>query len=170
VELPSGAAETTIAGVPPAGAVVPPRRSVTRLEAPSTAAYASFSLSVLPHSPAFHSQQCSEFKYLLTFPPDLMDGLEDVYLHIEYDGDTCGAYLNGRLAADNYNNGTPWRIGLKRFLPELLQHGLLLYFRPLEQGAVKNISSPMASRAVFEGEQLFRLKDIRLVPEYALRL
>jgi len=167
----ASAAETTLAVFPSLDAL-PHRRgvSVTRLESLPTAAYASFRLGVPPRSPAFHLEQCAEHKFLLRFAPDLMDGLEDVYLHIEYDGDTCGVYINGRLVADNYNNGTPWLIGLKRFLPELLQHGLLLNFRPLVKGTVKNISSPMASRAVFEGEQLFKLKEIRLAPEYALRL
>jgi hypothetical protein len=171
VDLRTEEPETTLAVFPALQALPQPRGlAVTRMNSPAGAAFSSFHLAAAAHSPAFHLEPCSEHKYLLSFPPDLLEGLEDAFLHIEYAGDTCGAFINGRLVADNYNNGTPWRIGLKRFLPELLAHGLLLKFRPLSRGTVKNISSPMASRAVFEGEQLFKLKDIRLLPEYALRL
>lgn len=130
----------------------------------------AFTLSAPPRSPIVQVEQVMPTRYHLAFSPDLADGVSDVFLQIEYDGDTCGAYIDGRLVADNYNNGTPWMIGLKRFIPQIIEHGLVLVFRPLNRGALKNISSPMASRAVFEGEQLFELKKVSLLPEYALRL
>jgi hypothetical protein len=130
----------------------------------------SFMVTRLPHHSQLDIEQRTETKYILSFTDDLMTGVNDVFLQVVYEGDTAGAYINGRLVADHYNNGTPWLIGLKRFFPEILEHGLVLKFRPLNKGAVKNISSPMASRAVFEGEQLLKLKEIKLIPEYAVRL
>jgi hypothetical protein len=127
-------------------------------------------LSAPARQPVYRLEQRSETKFLLTFEPGLLDGLSDVYLQVAYDGDTCGAFIAGQLVADHYNNGAPWLIGLKRFVPEILRSGLVLSFRPLSRGGLKNISSPMASRAVFEGELLFKLKQVALIPEYAIRL
>ena len=140
------------------------------LEPQAAALGSAFSLSVPSRQPSVQVEQVMPARYYLTFTPDLADGISDAFLQIEYDGDTCGAYIDGQLVADNYNNGTPWLIGLKRFIPQVIEHGLVLAFRPLNRGTLKNISSPMASRAVFEGEQLFELKKVSLLPEYAVRL
>jgi hypothetical protein len=141
--------------------------ALARLSAPQGSAY---KLSAPSRQPVVSVEPRGAYKFHLSFPADLMEHLSDAYLHIEYEGDTSGAFIDGRLVADNYNNGTPWLIGLKRFFPGLLQPGLVLRFRPLTQGALKNISSPMASRVILEGEQLFKLKQITLLPEYAIRL
>jgi beta-galactosidase len=147
-----------------------PRPQGASVEVTSAEAGSLLRLSVLPREPGFHLVQHTENKFHLTFDAGFLHGLNDVYLHIEYEGDTCGAYIAGQLVADHYNNGTPWQIGLKRFAPQLIQHGLLLVFRPLHRGTVKNISSPMASRAVFEGEQLLKVEAVKLLPEYKIWL
>ena len=91
------------------------------------------------------------------------------FLKVVYAADTGAAFIDGELVADNYNNGTPWVIGLKRFVPEILEHGLTLKFRPLRKGVLKNTSSAMAARLVFEGNELLQVDSIDISPEYVFR-
>ncbi len=91
-------------------------------------------------------------------------------MNVDYPGDVAEAYINGRLVADHYSNGTPWVIGLKRFWPEIREYGLLLRFRPLRKGQIKNISNAMAARMDFEGEERLEIHKITFTPEYGMRL
>jgi hypothetical protein len=56
--------------------------------------------------------------FQIDLKPDVMSGLDNIFLQFDYEGDVGSLFLSGRLIADNYNNGTPWRVGLKRFLPD----------------------------------------------------
>lgn len=98
-------------------------------------------------------KQISERKTMLRLPGGLPAGASEVFLKIDYEGDTGMAFSRGCLVADNFNNGTPWVIGLKRFATDLQGEGLCLVFSPLRQGVVKNVSSQLAGRFEFEGEE-----------------
>ena len=115
-------------------------------------------------------EQISARKYQLTLPGDALADLSDIYLKVDYEGDTGMAFINGRLAADNFNNGTPWLIGLKRFVPEVLEKGLCLVFHPLRQGVVKNVSSQFASHFEFEGQEKLAVHSISVIPEHRVRI
>ncbi len=129
-----------------------------------------FHLTVQPWRQPVQPQLRGADKLLLEFPASLLDGVSDVFLTVDYTGDIAGAYINGQLVADHYNNGAPWQIGLKRFFPAILEHGLLLRFRPLRKGQVKNVSNAMAARMDFEGEERLEIHAVRLTPEYTLRV
>jgi hypothetical protein len=115
-------------------------------------------------------EQISARKYQLTLPGDALAGLSDLFLKVDYEGDTGMAFINGRLVADNFNSGTPWVIGLKRFAPKVLEKGLCLVFHPLRQGVVKNVSSQFAGRFEFEGQEKLVVHSISVIPEYSTRL
>ncbi len=51
----------------------------------------------------------------LRFPPDVLDGVRDVWLRVNYVGDVGSLYVDGTLIHDNFYNGTAWEIGLKHF-------------------------------------------------------
>jgi len=70
-------------------------------------------------------------EWSIQVPNDLLNGASDVFLRIHYAGDTAGAYINGKLVADNFYNGLPWEIGLKRFAPEILRAGLVIRITPM---------------------------------------
>ena len=146
------------------------------LEAESTGGAASvFHLRARPKVLEVKPESCGDNKILLRFPPNLLaesrDGnVTDIYLRVDYTGDTAGAYINGQLVADHYNNGTPWVIGLKRFFPAVSEHGLVLRFRPLRKGVVKNVSNAMAARLDFEGEERLEIHSVNLIPEYTIRV
>lgn len=128
-------------------------RTVLRISAPAK----NVSVQVEP---------ISARKYQLTLPEDALVGLSDLYLRVDYEGDTGMAFMQGCLVADNFYAGTPWLIGLKRFAPEILQRGLCLVFHPLRQGVVKNVSSQLAGRFKFEGQEKLIVHSISAIPEY----
>jgi beta-galactosidase len=121
-------------------------------------------------SPRLETAACGNGKYLLPFPADFFDGVSDVFLEIDYLGDTAGAYIDGRLVADDFYYGQPWRVGLKRFAPALLAKGLCLVLRPLRKGTVTDVSSVMGGRLQFDGQEYLELKGITAQAEYRLQL
>ncbi len=120
--------------------------------------------------PSLQFQDCGNGRYWLELPQDGLAGLNDLFLQFDYVGDVGSLYLDGKLIADNYNNGSPWLVGLKRFLPEILGSGLVVRFWPLRKGGMQNVSTAMANRMAFEGEELFELRSFKVLPEYAVRI
>jgi len=101
---------------------------------------------------------------------DPIDELSELFLNINYGGDTGMAFIDGELVADNFNNGKIWSIGLKRFIPEILEKGLVLVFQPLRKGIVKNVSSQIAGRFEFEGEEILTVRSMILISKYRTQL
>lgn len=71
----------------------------------------------------------------VSFPPDILDGLHEVLLRVDYLGDCARAYMNGRLIDDDFYHGRAWEIGIRRFAPEILEKGLDLKILPLRKDA-----------------------------------
>ncbi|HHW47886.1 MAG TPA: glycosyl hydrolase family 35 [Clostridiaceae bacterium] len=98
-----------------------------------------------------------------------LDGLNDIFLEIEYSGDIGEAWMDGRLVNDNFNNGTTWEIGLKRFMPRLAQSGLFIHILPKTSpdGDAGVEYTEMAALVVSKrGNGDAEIKSIRAVPEY----
>ncbi len=127
-------------------------------------------VSVPARQPEIQLKDCGAGRFQIELAPDGMSGLNDIFLQFDYIGDVGSLFLAGGLIADNYNNGTPWRVGLKRFWPEALAQGLVARFWPLRQGQMQNISTPMANRMEFQGEEIFHLHSFTVIPEYAARV
>jgi len=65
----------------------------------------------------------------------LPSGVNDVICRINYKGDTGDGFINGTLVADNFYNGVPWEIGLKRFFEKSDTKSMVIYFRPMKKNA-----------------------------------
>lgn len=76
-------------------------------------------------------------KWEVRVPSRLLRHNGEVLLRISYDGDTGAAYLDGRLIADNFCNGMPWEIGLRRFASRLAQSPLMLVITPPSSTTIK---------------------------------
>jgi hypothetical protein len=133
-------------------------------------AYSHLSVSIPARQPSIRLQECGAGRYHLEMPQDSMTGLNDIFLQFDYEGDVGSLFMDGRLVADNYNNGATWVIGLKRFFPDALGKGLVARFWPLRKGQMQNVSTAMANRMAFEGEELFQLRSFTVIPEYAARV
>jgi len=109
-------------------------------------------------------------KYGIRLPEAIPPEMSEAFLQVEYEGDTGMAFIEGRLVADHFNNGAPWVIGLKRFQSELAAGELCLVFSPLRQGIVKNISSQLAGRSEFQGDEWLLVHGISATLEYRTQL
>ncbi|HBC87727.1 MAG TPA: glycosyl hydrolase family 35 [Lentisphaeria bacterium] len=109
-------------------------------------------------------KKISEGKVSLKFPNDAFKGSEDLYLQINYIGDTGSAYLDGKLIHDNFWNGKTWEIGLRRFATDLLKSELVIIITPLRKNSSKVEYTSMAAMkdAGGEGERL-RFLSIKVV-------
>ena len=56
-----------------------------------------------------------EEKHVYEIQIDKIDEYKDVFLHIDYAGDSGKLYLNNELIGDHFYTGEPWPIGLRRF-------------------------------------------------------
>lgn len=54
-------------------------------------------------------------KHVYEIAIDKTEDCKDIFLHIDYAGDSAKAFLNGELIADHFYTGEPWPIGLRRF-------------------------------------------------------
>jgi beta-galactosidase len=83
-------------------------------------------------------------KTVLKVSPDQFDGLDDIELKVNYLGDICRVFdiSQGMIKGDNFYNGQPWDITLRRFKSMLAGDGLLFRVGPkllgVEQSSASN--------------------------------
>jgi beta-galactosidase len=98
----------------------------------------------------------------LPIPCDYLDGLNNLYLDVRYQGDRISVRYNGRLIADNLNNNTDWLMDLKRGGFSLGCQELELEVRPWKD--IGRMYFDRAPGAAAEGRA--DIERMRLVPEY----
>jgi hypothetical protein len=115
-------------------------------------------------------KRVGENKMVLSFPADAMDGVNEVFLKIDYVGDTGMAFVDGRLATDNLYYSRPWWIGLKKYVPKVLEKGMYFYFKPLLPDA--NYIQDLLEGTVpdFSDGPVLEIKSVEAMPEYEVIL
>lgn len=110
-------------------------------------------------------------QWSINIPPDALRGLSNLYLQIHYAGDVARLYSGDKLLADNFFNGRPWTVGLRRFLASDNGAGakLTLSILPLRKDAPVYFELPDPIHFPSAG-QVGRLGEVRLIPEYELQL
>jgi hypothetical protein len=92
-------------------------------------------------------------------------GLSNVLLQIDYTGDIGRLASSTALLDDNFYNGLPWQIGLKRFGPQTAAGPLTLKILPMVKGAPIYLDAK--ARAQMEQQPSSpQLVQARLIPEY----
>jgi hypothetical protein len=91
------------------------------------------------------------------------EGVEDLLLHIDYQGDIARFYLGDQLITDDFYHGAPWEIGLRN-IPNG-QNGFELKILPLRQDAPIYLAEG-ARPAIPKGGQVARLVKVRAIPQY----
>lgn len=111
-------------------------------------------------------------KFMVNIPASTPENVSDIILKIYYTGDTGMGFLNGRLVSDNFYNGLPWEIGLKKFIDYLTKpEEMVFYFRPLYKDAPFYEDFDDTLIPDFSSSQkIFELKDMILLPEYKTEL
>lgn len=101
-------------------------------------------------------------------PRTALEGVQELFLRVDYTGDTASAYLDGQLVADHFWNGATWEIALRRLAPRVLEAELVLVLTPQTRGTATAVSySNMASmQATPSAPDAMRFGTIRAVPQY----
>jgi hypothetical protein len=132
---------------------------------PSMSAY---SLTSVDAEPFVHSKVVDRKTVTVSSDgPTLPEGIDDVFLDIDYTGDVGLAFINGELVDDHFYFGQPWRIGLKRFLPRVSEGGMYLSFRPIYKDAPYLADLPASAVPDFSKDrEILRINQVKVLPEY----
>ena len=97
----------------------------------------------------------------------LPSGVNDVICKVNYKGDTGQGFINGELVADNFYNGIPWEIGMKRFFEKPDSKAMVFYFRPMYKKAEFLQDLIPGSIPEFDQRgQFLEIGDPEFIPEY----
>jgi beta-galactosidase len=101
----------------------------------------------------------------ILLPPQALDGVNELFLRLDYVGDAGRLYLDGHLIADDFYNGKPWEIGLKRFAPQIFEKSLVLKLLPLRKDAPVYIA-PQYRPDFRNASEVLELRGMRAEAEY----
>jgi hypothetical protein len=101
-------------------------------------------------------------------PKGALDGVNDVFLRIDYKGDVGRLFSGVRMLDDHYFDGRAWEVGLKRFAAEAAEP-LTLTVLPLRQDAPIYIEDGYRPQ-IAQGGQVAEVVSVTAVPEYRLRV
>jgi hypothetical protein len=108
-------------------------------------------------------------RWSIKIPKGAMNGLSELFLEVNYEGDVARLYAANLLLDDNFFNGQPWMVGLGRFLHQENRRSFDLSVLPLRSDAPVYMALGQKMKFGANG-QTARLAGVRLVPEYELRL
>lgn len=108
-------------------------------------------------------------KAVIRLPSDCLDGVDNVFLRFHYTGDIGSAYIDGKLVSDNFNNGTPWEIGVKQ-IDGLPEKDLFVAITPVvRQGGIRGfVPTGMAFRLEAGEDRIAELDSISAIPQYRI--
>jgi len=108
-------------------------------------------------------------KWSITVPGGAAAGLSELYLNINYQGDVARIAENGNLLTDNFFNGQPWTIGLKRFLKSEGPTTFEMSILPLRKDSP--VYFELAHPVQFsDNGQVAALGSVNPVPEYQIEI
>lgn len=96
--------------------------------------------------------------------PAHLDLTSDPLLRFDYVGDVARVMLNGKLLTDDFYNGKPLEVGLRRHAPEILNGELMLLVLPLRKDAP--IYLPESAKPNYAGkESIAALRGVELLTQ-----
>lgn len=106
--------------------------------------------------------------WTIDLPSDVLDGVAEAWLDIDYAGDVARLFDGVELLDDQFYYGPRWRIGLSRFSGRLDKPWTLTVL-PLRADSPVYIQ-PEVKAAIPVGGQVAEVRNVRIVPEYELKL
>lgn len=111
-------------------------------------------------------QSIPDFKeWMLQVPCNYLNGLNNLYLAMDYIGDRVSIRQNNHLIADNLNNNTTWMMNLKRSDSQMECTDLQIEICPWEDTG--KIYFDRIPEKADDGKA--DIKQIRFIPEYAVQ-
>jgi len=108
-------------------------------------------------------------KWRVELGPEPLRGLSNLFLRVDYTGDIARLADGNHLLDDNFFNGTPWKIGMKRFLDRHETGDLQLEVLPLRADSPIFLEDAVRKMLPALG-QLDELRSVRVIPQYQLTL
>jgi hypothetical protein len=112
----------------------------------------------------------SAARAVVRLPRDAFHDIAEIILKIRYQGDVGYASIDGGLLNDNFANGAPWEIGLRRFESQILDRNIDLYIAPLREGQIVTSDSAMAAQQAVAGQEIAVIHEIEAVPQYRVQI
>ncbi len=98
---------------------------------------------------------------------DAFEQVNDLYLMVDYTGDTMQAFIDGNMVSDNFYDGEPWQISLKRFKDKLTAgKGIYFYMTPLHADAPFLDDLANKGSLDFSKGNIAQFNKVKIVPEY----
>ncbi len=136
--------------------------------------FTRYDLTIPAKSVALALEPISPAKMVITLPADVLDGVDNVYLRVDYLGDIGNCFLDGVLVADNFYNGSVWEIGLKQILRgrEGSAVELLILITPIRAntGAATFVPTGMAFNIDQGAAGVAEIRSISAAPQYKIPL
>jgi hypothetical protein len=121
---------------------------------------------IVPPKTGFNQTYPDFTEYSLSLPQNYMVGLSNVYLKINYAGDRARFRINHLLVTNDFNNNTPWNIGLLRSGNQTGVQEMKLEIYPLTPGYRIYFDDPPLKEDIGKAD----IKEIKLIPEYKVIL
>ncbi len=106
--------------------------------------------------------------WTISVPEGALDGVADVFLDIDYQGDVARLFSGADMIDDDYYYGETWTIGLKRFKAQL-GSPLTLTVMPLRKDAPIYLDDSVRAKLP-DADQVAVVKSVKLIPQYSLHL
>ncbi|ULO09807.1 beta-galactosidase [Paenibacillus sp. 19GGS1-52] len=142
-----------------------PALSLGTLKSNEEGLFRTYYVGLEAYTPELEQFEPSERSRLLKISSAWPQQVDDIYLHIDYEGDVAAAYLANRLLTDHIQYGHTWNIGLKQVKDELESGEVHLLITPLRKGTLHSFVN-QAYVEVFEGVEIATFQQIQAVPHY----
>ena len=104
-------------------------------------------------------------RWRVSLPRDAFVGMSDLFLKVEYQGDIARLSAAGHLLTDDFYNGMPWCIGLKRFQRQVESGPLEITIVRWRDRSEVILDDFAVNKA---GDNSAKLLKINVLPEYQL--
>ena len=106
-------------------------------------------------------------RLIVDFSGGMPKGLHNVYMKIDYVGDTAMGFFNNELVVDEFYKGIPWKIGLREFIDLKQAKTMNFYFRPLYKDATFLVDLEKEAIPDFSKQKNFlNINNVEFIPEY----
>lgn len=170
LEFLTDSANTFGIDVYPKTASIPKIASATLKKLNGNTSFSSWRVMLPAFEFATKTKEISSRKITVALPKTIPAGVNDVYLTIHYTGDTGMDFVNGELVADNFYNGLPWQIGLRKFLSGLAKPTeMVFYFRPMQKNATYLLDLEPYPQYIPEFGKFntyLKINSIKFTPQY----
>jgi beta-galactosidase len=120
----------------------------------------------VPEAPTEKQFQAAE-KWMLAFSPNSMDGVSNIFVRFDYVGDVARLTQNNHLLTDDFYNGNPWKVGLKRFSEDGQIPQLELSILPLKKDVPIFLEDRVREQLPL-GPEALELKTVTVLPIYQM--